>query len=126
MNEGTTISYPARPSQFLALLEQIDDLGSWEVSSRSSPASSYVAFYPRSSSFAKRHHQEHIVYFAKRPPVVQLGKLSFDLLRLFEKGQPWDPQVYTANPYMPDTAKQLLNQLFAVLVTVEPALQHAA
>jgi hypothetical protein len=127
MNEGTTISYPARPSQFLALLEQLERLGDWEVNTLTYTDRCYVGFSPRSSArSSKKHERECLIYNGTKAPVVHLDKLSFDLLRLFEKGEPWDPQVYTANPYMPDTAKRFLNQLFAVLVSVKPALPQAA
>jgi hypothetical protein len=120
------IKYPARSSEFLALLEQHEGLADWEMHGRPNDEKSYVTFSPRSSAAGpSTRSRECLVYFDKRAPIVQLGKVSFDLLRLFEKGQPWDPQVYTSNPYMPDTAKRFLNQLFAVLIT-KPAIAEAA
>jgi hypothetical protein len=121
------IKYPARPSQFLALLEQHEGLADWDVYGRGNDENCHVMFSSRSSSAAsKTHGRECVVYFGTKAPVIQVGKLSFDLLRLFEKGHAWDPQVYTSNPYMPDTAKRFLNQLFAVLVLSKRALPEAA
>jgi hypothetical protein len=122
MKEGTTIPYPARPSQFLALIEQQERMGDWEVIGRNFGIHTVIAFTLREPlTSAKKHEAEGLFYADSAAPVVRLGKVEFDLLRLFEKGEPWDPQVYTNNPYMPNTAKLFLNALFAALVTGTPA-----
>jgi hypothetical protein len=42
--------------------------------------------------------------------------MMFDLVRLFEPGEEWDPKVYSTNSFMPLLFKEFLDQLFAVLI----------
>ncbi|MEJ7927129.1 hypothetical protein WG908_10230 [Sphingobium sp. AN641] len=59
----------------------------------------------------------HLLYFEGNLPAVRLGdNIMFDLVRLFEPAEEWDPKVYSTNSFMPALFKEFLDQLFAVLM----------
>ncbi|MFW5453058.1 hypothetical protein [Thioalkalivibrio sulfidiphilus] len=117
--EQVTINYPAKASQFLALIEQWDDGSAeraslWTVSSQPT----CIVFVCAEKIFGTHSGNMRLYYERGRAPVVIGEAIEFPLNELFEKGKPWDPDVYRNNPYMPPQHKRFLDGLFALFAAL--------
>lgn len=114
---GTAINYPAKSSQFLALLEQQGKMFEWGIKSDGGVITFRLDFFGDNRNM-------RLVYTSRHPPRIVAEGIDFKLLSLFDKGQPWDPDVYRNNPYMPNQHKRFLDALFGLFaasaVPVEP------
>lgn len=104
---GTAINYPAKASQFMALLEQQGKTCSWGVKSEGGITTFRLDFFGDNRNM-------RLVYTDRHPPRIVAEGIDFKLLSLFDKGQPWDPDVYRSNPYMPNQHKRFLDALFGL------------
>lgn len=116
MTDENLVPFPAGPGQFLSLLERVGQLSHWHVRHTPMPAGALTTF-TTSSGNVNLGRVPHVLYFEGELPAVRLGDdMMFDLVRLFERGEEWDPKVYSTNSFMPAQFKEFLDQLFAVLV----------
>lgn len=121
MTTENLFRYPVGPGQFFAMLERVGQLGNWHITH--APASwggSPFTSFGISPEAGTLPNDAALVYIGDELPLVKLGPMRFDLLRLFEPGAEWNPRVYPSNSFMPSRLKDFLDQLFAVL------LQHRA
>lgn len=116
-DEQVTINYPAKASQFLALIEQWDEGSNepgsiWSVRSEATG----IVFDCAKGFYGSNSGNMCLYYPRNRAPKVYVPgqPIEFPLSELFEKGKPWDPDVYRNNPYMPPQHKRFLDGLFAL------------
>jgi hypothetical protein len=116
MTTDNLVRYPAGPGDFLSLLERVGQLRYWNIRHAPMPAGALTTFTTSSGNVALGR-VPHLLYFEGQLPAVRLGDdIMFDLVRLFEPGEEWDPKVYSTNSFMPLQFKDFLDQLFAVLL----------
>jgi hypothetical protein len=116
MTNDNLTRYPVGPGEFLSLLERVGQLRYWHIRHNPMPAGALTTF-TTSSGNVNLGRVPHLLYFEGDPPAVRLGDdIMFDLVRLFEPGEEWDPKVYSTNSFMPVQFKEFLDQLFAVLI----------
>jgi len=116
MTHEKLVHFPVGPGDFLSLLERTEQLRYWHIRHTPMPAGALTTF-STSPGNVSLGRVPHLLYFEGDLPAVRLGDdMMFDLVRLFERGEEWDPKVYSTNSFMPEPFKEFLDQLFAVLL----------
>jgi hypothetical protein len=116
MTDQNLVRFPLEPGQFLTMLERVGQLRYWHIRHNPMPAGALTTF-TTSSGNVNLGRVPHLCYFEGSLPAVRLGDdIMFDLVRLFESGEEWDPKVYSTNSFMPLQFREFLDQLFAVLI----------
>lgn len=115
MTNENRYHYPVEPGQFLTMLNRVGQLGQWYV--RHSPSWNLsITSFSLSPGAGNLPNEASLFFVEGELPAVKIGKITFELIDLFERGEAWDPKVYTDNPFMPYQLKEFLDQLFAVLM----------
>lgn len=116
MTDETFVRFPAGPGQFLSMLERTGQIGNWHITHAPSYSARAFTAFGISPDAGTLPNDAAVVYVGGDLPLVKLGPMRFDLLRLFEPGAEWNPKVYAANSFMPSRLEDFLGQLFAVLM----------
>jgi hypothetical protein len=116
MTDKDLVRFPVGPGDFVSILERVGQLRYWHIRHLPMPAGAMTTF-ATSSGNVTLGRVPHVFYLEGDLPAVRVGEdMVFDLVRLFEPGSEWHPQVYSANSFMPLQFKEFLDQLFAVLL----------